>query len=89
MKKFQQELILYLSAADLITAIGAFLTVWNDDPTVCLLQGSFIQFGSISSCLWSTTIGFEIFWVSPLPSPLSVLVCSTDALRNVICLVFL
>jgi hypothetical protein len=68
LRNFSFLLVMHVSLSDLIFCIGHFLNIDDDtlqlydaDPTKCTVQGFLIQFGQMSSIMWTAMIAFSLY----------------------------
>lgn len=59
------HLIFWLSVADFgSSAMYAFIPVWhNSDPSLCVLQGAFIQYFQVASFFWTGSIAIALWLI--------------------------
>ncbi|KJE89508.1 hypothetical protein CAOG_00965 [Capsaspora owczarzaki ATCC 30864] len=57
-----RQLLVFLSLADLVTAMGNMVGVLTDDTgTLCVIQSSFTTYSSIASFLWTSSIALYLY----------------------------
>ena len=70
LRTFAFKMVMYLSLSDLIMCVGKLLTLVRlddleeavtEEDFLCILQAAVINFGELSSILWTTCISFSIY----------------------------